>query len=212
MQQQVLYLFDPLCGWCYGFSDTIYQFSLRKGGDFEFVPVPGGMVIEDRVGPIGKMEDYIKSALGQVEQTTGCEFGIAYKNGLLSSKDTIMDSEPPSRALVTFRTFIAEQAISFAKDLQRAHYFDGRDYNDESLYESLAAHYGLNVDGFMARYHDPKMKQQVQQEFAWVKESGVQGFPTVVLRNENKYYLLSHGYASLDELEQSLEKAVMKIG
>lgn len=207
MKDQILYIFDPLCGWCYGFSDTMLQFYQLFGQDFEFVAVPGGMVTGDRTGPISDMEDYISKAYLRVEETTGAQYGEKYLTDLLRSKTTMLDSEPPSRALITFRSFYPERAVEFAHALQKAHYFHGRDFNDESLYEELAGQFGLDAKAFMERYHDPRMKQNLQQEFAWVKESGVQGFPTVVYRSGQKYYLLAHGYAPLDNLKSSLQKA-----
>lgn len=211
MQAQILYLFDPLCGWCYGFSDTIDQFSAKYKNQYEFVPIPGGMVTDDRVQPISTIETYISDAFEKVEKMTGCKFGEEYINGLLRSKLVMMDSEPPSRALITFRTFNAQQSIAFAKALQAAHYRDGRDYNDLNLYRELSAKFGLDPDVFMSRFEEEKMKQQVQQEFAWVRESGVQGFPTVVLRNGQQYYLISNGYVTLEELEKTLEKAKARV-
>ncbi len=211
MTKQILYLFDPLCGWCYGFSDTILKFWDKYRYQYEFVPIPGGMVIDDRVQPISAIEEYISGALENLEAKTGCVFGDAYKNGLLKSKDTIMDSEKPSRALITFRTFNADMSMQYARELQKSHYYDGRDYNDDELYKELAEKFGIAPVPFMKRFEEEKMKQHVQQEFAWVKESGVQGFPTVVLRNDSKYYLLSNGYVPLEELEITLEKADKKI-
>jgi putative protein-disulfide isomerase len=211
MQPQILYLFDPLCGWCYGFSDTIYQFSQKYASDYEFVPIPGGMVTGERVQPISTMESYISGAFKRVEEMTGCEFGKAYTEGLLKSETVMMDSEPPSRALITFRTFNGEKAIAFAKALQTAHYKEGRDYNDLSLYRELASSFGIDADVFMSRFEEEKMKQHVQQEFAWVKESGVQGYPTVVLRHGQQYYMISNGFVPLQELESTLEKAKARL-
>jgi putative protein-disulfide isomerase len=207
MEKQILYLFDPLCGWCYGFSDTIYQFSEKYAGQFEFVPIPGGMVTGDRVGPVAKKEDYISGALERVEKMTGCKFGEKYKNGLQKKKTTMMDPEPPSRALITFRTFNLAKSISFAKSLQKAHYYDGMDYNEESWYGDLAAEFGIDRKVFMDRFSELKMKQHVQEEFVWVRESGVQGYPSVVLRKGQKYFMISNGYIPLSELESSLKKA-----
>lgn len=207
MKDQILYLFDPLCGWCYGFSETMLQFYRQHHGTYEFVAVPGGMVTEQRIGPISGMEDYISKAYLQVEELTGTKYGDAYLNGLLRSRTTMLDSEPPSRATITYRSFFPDRAVEYAHKLQKAHFYAGRDYNDLSLYEDLALEFELDPAVFMERFHDERMKQNVQQEFAWVKESGVQGFPTVVYRSGQKYYMLAHGYAPLSSLNESLEKA-----
>jgi len=149
MSKQILYLFDPLCGWCYGFSQTIVDFQKKHQGKYEFVAIPGGMMVDTGVKPIADMEDYIASAIPRVEQMTGSKFGDPFKLHLLRSRTTLLDSEPPSRALITFRTFRYDDAISFAHALQKAHFFHGRDYNDPALYEELASSFGLDPEAFM---------------------------------------------------------------
>lgn len=207
MQYQILYLFDPLCGWCYGFSKVIAAFAEKYQSQFEFVAIPGGMVTGERVAPFSTKHAYISGAYKRVEQMSGCTFGTAYLNDLLTSDTIVMDSEPPSRALITFRTFDSSRSIAFAAAMQHEHYHNGKDYNDESWYSSLAAKFDLDPILFASRMQESKMKQHVQEEFAWVRESGVQGYPTVVLRNRQKYYQLANGFTTLSELDASLVKA-----
>jgi putative protein-disulfide isomerase len=211
MNPQILYLFDPLCGWCYGFSDTIFRFSERHKTEFEFVAIPGGMVTGERIAPFASMYKYISGAYQKVENMTGVKFGENYLKSLLPSENILMDSEPPSRAIITFRTFDSDQSIAFAKALQKAHYQDGKDYNDTSWYAPLAIEFGIDPADFQNRFEEKKMFQHVQEEFAWVKESGVQGYPTVVLRNGSKYYLLTNGCTTIENLESSLQKATQMI-
>ena len=211
MESQILYLFDPLCGWCYGFSDTIHRFSQKYQKKYEFVPIPGGMVVDQRVQPISEIKEYIAGSIPRVEEMTGCEFGEAYKNGLLQSGTTMMNSEPPSRALITFRTFRLDESMAYARALQKSHYFYGKDYNETDWYGDLAEEFGIAKKPFLQRFSEKKMKQHVQEEFAWVRESGVQGYPTVVVRKGSKYYMLSNGYVPLEQLETTLAKAEQKI-
>lgn len=211
MNTQILYLFDPLCGWCYGFSDTFLAFYHQHQSDFEFVAVPGGMFTGDRVAPYHSMKDFISGSYKRIEEMTGVSFGEKYISELVLS-DTMLDSEPPSRAIITFRSFQFDQGVAFAHALQKAHFLEGKNYNDKDLYQELAGQFGLDGTAFMMRYHDERIGQNLQQEFAWVRESGVQGYPTVVLRAGSKYYTLTHGFAPLDQLNHSLEKATKMLG
>lgn len=207
MKHQILYLFDPLCGWCYGFSQTMLEFYHQHKDQFEVVAIPGGMITDERVKPASSMHAYISGAYERVETTSGVRFGEAYLKQLIPSDSIMLNSEPPSRALLTFRSFHFERAVEFAHALQEQHFAHGRDYNDESLYSDLAVSFQIDPEAFMTRYYDERMKQNVQQEFAWVRESGVQGFPTVVYRSDQKYFMLAHGYMPLDQLNLALERA-----
>ena len=207
MKDQILYLFDPLCGWCYGFSDTLLSFYQAKKDQYDFVTIPGGMVTGARVGPISQMEDYINKSYPQVEKMTGIKFGESYTEGLLRSKNTELNSEPPSRALIAFREFYPGRSVEFAHALQHSHYHEGNDYNDESVYESLARSFDIDVKAFVEHYHHTETKQKVQEAFKWVKAAGIQGFPSLVLHSGENYYMLSHGYSDQPTLESTLKKA-----
>ncbi len=209
MKDQILYLFDPLCGWCYGFSQTMVRFYEELRAEHEFVAIPGGMITGSRVGPAKASSIYIKGIIPRLEATTGVVFGEEYLR--LLDSDTIFDSEPPSRALHAFRSFHFERAIEFAHAMQLAHFTEGKDYNNPQMYAELAGQFGIGEAAFMERYEDERIRQNVQMEFAWARESGVQGYPTVVLRKGQKYYMLAHGFSPLESLKSSLERAVKAI-
>ena len=50
----VLYVFDPLCGWCYGFSPVMVKLNDNYKENVKFVVISGGMVVGDRIGPLGE--------------------------------------------------------------------------------------------------------------------------------------------------------------
>ncbi len=64
---ELLYGFDPLCGWCYGVAPAMR----RVAADHPDLPVRlvmAGLVSGDRVGPYAAMEGYIPmGTLGEPE-------------------------------------------------------------------------------------------------------------------------------------------------
>lgn len=208
---QILYIFDPLCGWCFGFSQTMLDFSRQHADQYKFVPIVGGMMTGSRVAPYASMAEYIKGSIPRLEVTTGTSFGEPYIQNFLEDGSAMTNSEPPCRALVAFRNIQPTQAMEFAHRLQTVHFKEGKDYNDESIYGELAKSFGLDPITFMEQFHFKAIKQQVEEEFSWVKKSGVQGFPTVVYNADQKYYLISHGYATKETLENSLQRAISMV-
>jgi len=200
----VIYIFDPLCGWCYGFSGTMVELFNKRKEDFNFEVLAGGMITGSRIVPFSTMHGYVSGAYKRVEEMTGAKFGAPYLNELLPSA-TLMNSEPPSRAFVTFRSFLPDQVVPFAHALQKKQYMEGRDFNDPSVYAELATEFGLGADAFFERYESDEMKHQTTQDFQWSQNAGVQGFPTVVLKNKQGYYLVSNGYRTLADVEKVIE-------
>ncbi|MEQ9378407.1 MAG: DsbA family protein [Imperialibacter sp.] len=203
-KETIIYIFDPLCGWCYGFSGTIVDLFNKRKDEFNFEVVAGGMVTGTRIAPFSTMHGYISGAYKRVEEMTGAKFGESYLNDLLPS-DTQMNSEPPSRALVTFRSFLPDQVVPFAHALQKKQYLEGRDFADNKVYEELATEFGLDPKAFIEKFESEEMKYRTTQDFQWSNSAGVKGFPTVVLKNDQGYYLVSNGFRPLEEVEKVIE-------
>ncbi|PJJ55014.1 DsbA family protein [Hymenobacter chitinivorans] len=205
---EILYIFDPLCGWCYGMSPVVERIQNEFAGRLTVSVLSGGMVTGEHVGPIRQDWDYISAALEQVEKVAGVQFGPAFR-ALGAEGSRVQDSEPPSRALTVFRQLDSyNQTASFAHAVQQAYFGEGKDLNDPDTYAVLAADFGLNVAEFQRRWALPETAQATRQEFAAVAKIGVQGFPTTILRIGNQGYVLARGFMPYDAFASSVEQAL----
>ena len=204
---ELLYLHDPLCGWCYGMSPVINQIQREFAGQIDVSVLCGGMVRGDDAGPIANSWDYIKNALTEVESVTGVQFGAAF-TALGAAGSYRYDSEPPSRAIVAFRqlTQAPARAVAFAHAVQTALFRDGQDLNEPMTYNTLLAPFGVDAAEFQQRFAAPETARAAQQEFAAVARIGVQGFPTAVLRIGEQGYVLARGYQPYEQLRAGLEQ------
>ncbi|TYZ06765.1 DsbA family protein [Hymenobacter lutimineralis] len=208
---ELLYLFDPLCGWCYGMTPVVQQIQGTLAGQLHVTILSGGMITGEDVGPIGSAWPYISQAMQQVSQVTGASFGEAFQ-AVGEQGQQVQDSEPPSRALAVFRQLDErEQAVNFAHAVQEALFQDGQDLNLLDTYEPLVTKLGVSWPEFLLRWELPTSRQAVQQEFAAVARLGVQGFPMCILRVGSQGYVLARGYQPyatlLDGIQQALAQA-----
>ena len=210
---ELLYLHDPLCGWCYGLSPAINRLQTDFAGRLDVSVLCGGMVVGADAGPIAETWDYIRQALGQVEAVTGVRFGEPFK-ALGEAGTYRYDSEPPSRAIVVFRqlTQAPARTVAFAHAVQQALFRDGLDLNQTATYAPLLVAFGVDAAEFARRWAAPETAQAARQEFAAVARLGVRGFPTAVVRVGEQGYVLARGYQSYEQpragLEQLLREAV----
>lgn len=206
-KDQVVYVYDPMCGWCYGFSNVISQLQENYHTKISFTVMSGGMMTGAREEPISVMRDYIKGAYKNVEKLTGVLFGDAYLNGILESKTYISSSVLPSIALTVFKSMAKEKDyIAFAKAIQYAFYFDGKSLNDKETYRKLAEKMGLDTKIFMSKLDELSYKNETLKEFETVSQLGISGFPTVFVIRNGKGYLLSNGYVNYETISQNLER------
>ncbi|MBD2714677.1 DsbA family protein [Microvirga sp. STR05] len=208
---ELLYLFDPLCGWCYGMSPVIQRVQQEFAGRLDVSVLCGGMVLGEQAGPIRHDWQYISGALQQVERVTGVEFGAAFR-ALGEEGSYVQDSEPPSWAINVFRQLNQSQTARFAHDIQVAYFRDGADLNEPKTYLPLATAYGVDGAEFLHRLTLPETALATCQEFAAVAKIGVQGFPTSILRVGSQGYVLARGYQPYETFAEGLRQALEQAG
>ena len=204
-KQEIMYCFDPLCGWCYGFSPVIRKLEEQFEDKISFNAYAGGMVTGERVAPIGDTFTYIKDALQTVEQRTGVKFGEGFK-ALLKEGSYRYNSEPPSQALVVFKSVTQASSIELAHLLQKAIFYEGISLNEPKNLADIVAEAGLDAEAFEQLYQQPKYRDKTYEEFAFVQKLGVSGFPTLLYRKDRQLYALSRGYQAYEILEETISQ------
>ncbi|MFD2721479.1 DsbA family protein [Hymenobacter monticola] len=204
---ELLYIQDPLCGWCYGTSPVINRLQKEFAGRLDVSVLCGGMVKGEDVGPIADIWDDLRRSLNDVEEVTGVQFGEAFKV-LGAAGEYIYDSEPPSRAIATFRQLTQDPArtVAFAHAVQGALFRDGLDLNNPSTYNELLTPFEVDVVEFQRRWAAPESAQAARQEFAAVARIGVEGLPTAVVRIGEQGYVLARGFQPYEQMRAGLEQ------
>lgn len=203
---KVIYVYDALCGWCYGFSPVIRQLHENYNQTLDFEILSGGMITGERIGPVSDMADYISQAYLEVENRTGIKFGEEFIKKTLNRDDVIFTSVTPAIALSAFKTLLPQKAFQFASSIHEAIYFQGLSPDDQFMYGSLAAGYGIEPQSFTSMMNDANIKLQAEAEFRRSKELGVSGFPTTIYEDASgNRTIISRGYVNYEQLVQRLE-------
>ncbi|MCW3463764.1 DsbA family protein [Chitinophaga nivalis] len=202
-----IYVYDPLCGWCYGFTPVVQELQQRSNSDMTFDILSGGMIIGDNRHPFSHMAAFIQREHTNVEEMTGVRFGNAFLEKLLPSAE-IMDSERPAVALTVFKEYQPENAISFAHDMQVALNYHGQSLNLDSTYKTLVKKFGLPEDEFINRLHDEHYRYATQQEFQLVQHWGITGYPAAILDTGKQLYLCARGFTTLERLQQTIDNII----
>ena len=186
------YIYDPLCGWCYGAKPLIHM----ARGILPVVAHGGGMMTgAQRQTVSAQLRDYVMPHDQRIAQYTGQPFGEAYFEGLLRDTTAVFDSAPPTTAVLAAEQS-AGRGLELLGRLQTAHYAEGRRIADRDVLMAVAAEMGLDADGFRQAF-DAASGDVTQAHFkasrALLSRVGGQGFPTVVLEQSGEYQLVDLG-------------------
>lgn len=210
MNYQLVYFYDALCGWCYGFSPVVKRLQEHFAESLPFAVLSGGMITGERIKPISAMRSYIEHAYPRVEEITGVKFGESFLTNILHRGNYVSDSLPPAVALTVFKSHQPQKQVDFAHDLQKSFYFDGRDLNADETYQQLALRYELNPDLFLEQIHSKVFEEKTLIEFDMVKRFGVNGFPSLALVEETQGAvsgkLIAVGYRDFQTLLSHIQR------
>lgn len=208
MQSTVIYVYDALCGWCYGFSPVMKRLQENFHDTVGFRVVSGGMVLGERAGEIGKVAPYIKGAYKRVEELSGVVFGQPFLDAL-DEGSMLFSSDAPSRALTLFRRQHPEQQVAFAHALQSAIYSAGLPPVAASTYETLAAQFGIpDPQGFANAMNAPDVHKETASDYAEARQLQANGFPAVYVKHGSTYYKIAHGFTDYASLEARLQQVL----
>ncbi|WP_304062681.1 DsbA family protein [Pedobacter glucosidilyticus] len=207
----IIYVYDAICGWCYGFSPVMKSLFDNYSDTFDFEVLSGGMMMGEREGTINDVAPYIKTAYKDVENATGVKFGEAFLTEL-EKGDLYLSSEKPAIALSVFKSYFPEKAILFAHDLQSAIYVHGLDLRNDESYVYLAEKYQIPAEEFIKKLNQEEFKQAAYYDFALARQLQVTGYPAAFIRTgELKFYMIAKGYANLETMELRVQNVLKEI-
>jgi putative protein-disulfide isomerase len=191
----LIYFGDPMCSWCYGFSPEFSKVTAAMDGNINVELVMGGL----RPYNTETMTD-LGGFLKHHWEEVGSRSGQPFQYDILNASDIIYDTEPACRAVVAVRQMDASLAFAFFKAVQHAFYFENKNLNLTSTFTAVAEQFNLDKKEFQQLFESEALKKAVQEDFARSAEMGVRGFPTVIFKKGEDYYLLSNGYTKAEEI------------
>ncbi len=184
-QQTTLhYVYDPLCGWCYGAAPLLQAAATIAGLKIELHA--GGLWLGSRRQPMGEaLRDYVRPHDQRIEALTGQHFGERYFNELLLREGCLLDSEPPIRAVLAV-TSLGGDGLAMLHRIQQSHYRDGLWIGEPAFLATLAAEQGIAAEAFQQAYLQAPLLQHLADSQGWMKQLGGQGYPTLGIERGGK--------------------------
>lgn len=136
------YLFDPLCGWCYGAAPAIEALSSEPGITIELRPTglfsgAGARAMDDGFAAYAWSNDQ------RIEQFTGQPFSEVYRQQVLGDRRQRFDSTAATLALTAVQSTAPARELEALKTIQRARYVDGKDVSSLTTLVELLTALGL---------------------------------------------------------------------
>lgn len=180
MNQVILhYIYDPLCGWCYGAAPLLAVARQLPGIAIELHA--GGLWMGANRPAMGKaLHDYVRPHDERIQALTDQPFGDRYYHELLLASDRQLDSEPPIRAILAV-VASGGDGLQMLTRIQQSHYRDGNWIGDLPPLGLLAAEQGIERQNFEQGYQAVALTTHLAESQQWLQRLGARGYPTLAL-------------------------------
>jgi len=190
MSATLHYIYDPLCGWCYGAEPLVW--SAAQASDVE-LELHGGALWPEPTQLPESTRLYIRQADQRIAQMSGQRFGPDYHNGLLLDPTMVLESRPPTAAVLAAQSLDRSKTLPMLRGIQHAHYEQGRRVVEPNVLADIAVEVGLDRAEFEAAHKLAPVDEHIEETHRLMSIVGAQGFPTFVLQNGNDWYPVPHG-------------------
>ena len=206
-QKELIYFGDPMCSWCYGFAPELKALRDHYTEEVDFKMVMGGLRPYEQEAMDQKMKGFLREHWDHVFEASGQPFSYD-----LLEPDTsfVYNTEPACRAVVTMLHLKPEVALEFYDAIQKVFYAENKDTNELQTFVDLLPEFGVDAAAFKAFYEGEQGQNATKHNFQTAAQFGIRGFPSVVLRIDEQYYMVSNGYAKKEALIGNVERALEK--
>jgi putative protein-disulfide isomerase len=172
------FLFDPLCGWCYGAAPTIA--AVRAAFPVRFRLYPIGLFHKESVRPMDAgIAQYIRQADQRLSEMTGQPIGKDYTAKLVVAGAPDLNSAPAIRAILAAEALSPGKGLDLQEALQKARFVDGRDITDPAEIARITGEHGIGLEKAMTDAEADRCIAESRQHLA---HYGMNGVPALVLR------------------------------
>lgn len=183
---RVTYLFDPLCGWCYGAEPALERLSRLDGVMLDLAPT--GLFSGEGSRPMNEQfAHYAWQNDQRIARLTGQPFSDVYREHVLGAVGGLFDSAPATLGLVAVGLSEPARQFEALKTLQRVRYQEGRNNSDLGIVFETLTSAGFVEAAQRVRAPDEALlaaySSRISAARADMARFGIKGVPAILVRS-----------------------------
>ena len=207
MPYTLIYCYDPMCSWCWGFKPTWNQLKQQLAPLIE----QGELILEYRAGGLApdsdqpmpiEMQTKLQSVWRNIQQQLGTEFNFDFWQQCQPRRSTY----PACRACLVARQFDLEAAM--ISQIQQAYYLNASNPSDLDTLIQCAARIGIDSRVFSEQMEKVQQQQLLEQEVNQARQLGLNSFPSLALIHDQRMLHLDINYQDADALAGQIRLAM----
>ena len=207
MLTTITYLFDPLCGWCYGATPALDKLAATPGIGLKLAPT--GLFSGEGARPMNTgFAGYAWSNDQRIARLSGQVFSDAYRRNCLLASGMSFDSGPATLALTAVALSAPAYEWAALKVIQKARYVDGRDITKLAVLAEILQELGLSEVAARIAAPDESLRMpnraRIADAQAEMRQFAAEGVPALIIGDERRLVQANELFSNLDGLVAGL--------
>jgi putative protein-disulfide isomerase len=207
---QIFYIHDPMCSWCYAFSQNWAALQRNLPRDMEIVYLVGGLA-PDTTEPMPlATQRMVQQAWQRIEQTVP---GIHFNWDFWSRNTPIRSTYPACRAVLAAKKQRVEAEPEMIRAIQTAYYQQAKNPSLPETLQACAQEIGLDAKTFIEDLKSPAIESELQRQIQLARSMDVYSYPSLRLVINNTVFPIAIDYLDhrtmLDEIK-AIESVVVQ--
>jgi putative protein-disulfide isomerase len=194
---------DPVCSWCYAFTDIFEEIKKEFSKDLSFSYIMGGLVFEREIVLDRALKKLLKKNWKEVELKTGKH--IKASVNIEEAKEMPYISDPGCIGFQAVKQIDEELSYNFYKNMHKAFYEDLENIFEFETLLKIAVKTGVEEKYFSSKFNDPQTKELAVKDIEKAKLLGVRAFPSLVLQDDSGAKVLNQGFKKYSLLKVQIE-------
>jgi len=182
MANTLFYVHDPMCSWCWGFSNAWQDIQNNLPSNLNTTLIVGGLAPDSSEPMPVSMQLSLQQTWQRIQQAIpGTEFNFDFWTLNAPRRSTY----PSCRAVLAAKAQSDEFEAPMIKRIQQAYYLEAKNPSDDSTLIELASSIGCDATLFSQALNSEATQQELSKQIHFARMLGAQGFPSLFLELES---------------------------
>ncbi|MCZ2721806.1 DsbA family protein [Marinomonas sp. 15G1-11] len=207
MSATLIYCYDPMCSWCWGFKPTwkALQKSLQpliESRELSIDYMLGGLAVDSDEPMPTHMQTMLHGTWKRISEQLGTEFNFDFWTKCQPRRSTY----PACRACLVARDHNLEAEMTLA--IQQAYYLESKNPSDIETLSYCAKHIGLKSNEFQKAMQHTKDQGLLEKEISSARSLGLNSFPSLAVLKGDELIHIPLDYQSPTAMLTSIKEAI----
>jgi len=193
------YVVDPMCSWCYGFSDTWKKVLEDLPKNIKVVYVQGGLAPTSNSPMPQNMQDMLQGIWKQIHETVGTEFNFDFWTQCKPRRSTYLSCQAAISARLQGKEYEMIEAI------QKQYYLNAKNPSDNDTLEDAAKMIDLDIDKFNKDLESEEVIAMLHDDFTLRNKIHVNSFPSLVFKYKNNSFPIKVEYNNHESIVRNIK-------